>query len=175
VWIPEKISIERISIEPIFYLITINFFLTNYYTMPGKKTRRGKQSKQQVGGWFWEDDDPIFGKSNQWIGRNVIKPISKVVNAANEGLKRTKILSTLARPIGNILGGPTAGAVAGNYLEQAGYGTRRRPRGKAPQHGSGATVYKTRSYPIRALPKAQMGGASPFMLTNNSSFNSVKF
>ena len=135
-----------------------------------RKQKRSKKSNQ-VGGWFWERDDPILGASNRWIGDNVIQP-------ANNFLKTTKILSTIAKPVGTFLGGPEgaiAGGIAGEMLDQAGYGTRRRPRGKAPQHGSGATVYKTRSYPIRALPKAQMGGASSFMLTNNSSFNSVKF
>ena len=34
--------------------------------MPPKKIKRSKKAKQ-VGGWFWERDDPVFDK--------VIKPV----------------------------------------------------------------------------------------------------
>jgi hypothetical protein len=64
--------------------------------MPVKKTKRvAKKPKstrcKQVGGWFWERSDPIFGASNRWIGDKVIKPADKF-------LKDTKILSTIAAP-----------------------------------------------------------------------------
>ena len=96
----------------------------------------------------------------------------------------TPLLKAGFKTVANIIGvpgeiGSAVVGLIGDALDKAnqegGSKHMRRPMGKAPQHGSGATVYKTRSYPIRALPKAQMGGASPFMLTNNSSFNSVKF
>jgi hypothetical protein len=32
--------------------------------MPPRKTKR---SKSQYGGWFWEQSDPVFGKSNKWL------------------------------------------------------------------------------------------------------------
>ena len=32
--------------------------------MPTKKTKR---CKKQSGGWFWEQSDPVFGKSNKWL------------------------------------------------------------------------------------------------------------
>ena len=32
--------------------------------MPTKKTKR---SKAQSGGWWYEQSDPIFGKSNKWL------------------------------------------------------------------------------------------------------------
>ena len=116
--------------------------------MPVKKSKRGKKGKQ-VGGWFWERDDPIFGASNRWIGDKVITPV-------NNFLKDTKVLSTIAGPAGVFLGGPggaIAGTVATAALKHAGYGKKHcRPSAKHMQHGCG----------------------SPFMLTHNSSFNSIK-
>ena len=126
--------------------------------MPVKK--RSKKSKQS-GGYFWERNDPIFGASNRWIGDKVITP-------TNNLLKKTKILSTIAGPVGSFLGGPAgavAGAVASVGLQQLGYGNNARPSGKAPQHGS--NIYRTH--------KPMTGGSSPFLLVNNSSYNSVKF
>ena len=61
-----------------------------------------------------------------------------------------------------------------------------RPGGKHPQMGCGAghsqyrgigSIYIPKGLPMRAKPiyiKTQAGGNSPFMLTNNSSFNSIK-
>ena len=43
--------------------------------MPVKKSKRGKKGKQ-VGGWFWERNDPIFGASNRWIGDKIISPVN---------------------------------------------------------------------------------------------------
>ena len=126
--------------------------------MPVKK--RSKKVKQ-VGAYFWERTDPIFGASNRWIGDKVISPTNKF-------LKKTKILSTIAGPVGSFLGGPAgavAGAVASVGLQQLGYGIHARPSGKAPQHGS--HIYRTH--------KPMTGGNSPFLLVNNSSYNSVKF
>ena len=126
--------------------------------MPVKK--RSKKVKQ-AGGWWYERSDPIFGASNRWIGDKVITP-------TNNLLKKTKILSTIAGPVGSFLGGPAgavAGAVASVGLQQLGYGNNARPSGKAPQYGS--RVYRTH--------KPMTGGGSPFLLTTNSSFNSVKF
>ena len=126
--------------------------------MPVKK--RSKKVKQ-VGGYFWERTDPIFGASNRWIGDKVISPTNKF-------LKKTKILSTIAGPVGSFLGGPAravAGAVASVGLQQLGYGISARPSGKAPQHGS--NIYRTH--------KPMTGGNSPFLLVNKSSYNSVKF
>ena len=155
--------------------------------MPVKKSKRSKKSKQS-GGWFWERDDPIFGASNRWIGDKVITP-------TNNFLKKTKILSSIAGPVGTYLGGPlggVAGAVAGVGLKQLGYGINTRPTGKAPQHGSGTigyrppdnmhqkqNIYKTLPYPVNVskqftLQNMQRGGNSPFLLTHNSSFNSIK-
>ena len=83
-------------------------------------------------------------------------------------LKQTKILSTIAGPVGSFLGGPAgavAGAVASVGLQQLGYGNNARPSGKAPQYGS--HVYR--------IHKPMTGRGSPFLLTNNSSFNQIKF
>ena len=147
--------------------------------MPPKKIKRSKKAKQ-VGGWFWERDDPVFGKSNRWIGDKIIKP-------ADNFLKESKLLSRIITPIGGFLGGPggaIAGAAAGVGLNKAGYGCR--PRGKHPQIGCGAghsqyggigSIYIPKGLPMRAKPiyiKPQTGGNSPFMLANNSSFNSIK-
>ena len=99
--------------------------------MPPKKIKRSKKAKQ-VGGWFFERNDPIFGKSNRWIGDKVIKPVDNF-------LKDTKILSKIITPIGGFLGGPggaIAGATSGVRLNKAGYGCR--PGGKHPQIGCGA-------------------------------------
>ncbi len=101
----------------------------------------------------------------------------------------TPLLKTGVKVIGKVLGfpdivGDTVGGVIGIALNKAnqegGRTHMRRPKSKAPQHGSGGTVYKTQPYPIhnsiyvqRRIP--QMGGSSPFLLTDNSSFNSVKF
>ena len=114
--------------------------------MPVKK--RSTKVKP-VGGYFWERTDPIFGASNRWIGDKVITPV-------NNFLKDTKLLSTIAGSAGALLGGPggeIAGTVATTALKHAGYGKKRcRPSAKHMQHGCG----------------------SPFMLTHNSSFNSIK-
>ena len=126
--------------------------------MPVKKSSK---KVKQAGGWFWERSDPIFGASNRFIGDKIIKP-------TNNLLKKTKLLSTIAGPVGSFLGGPAgavAGAVASVGLQQLGYGIHARPSGKAPQYGS--HVYRTH--------KPMTGGSSPFLLTNNSSFNQVKF
>ena len=124
--------------------------------MPVKKSSK---RVKQAGGWFFERSDPIFGASNRYIGDKIITPTNKF-------LKKTKILSTIAGPVGSFLGGPAgavAGAVASVGLQQLGYGNSARPSGKAPQYGS------------RGTHKPMTGRGSPFLLTNNSSFNSVKF
>ncbi len=126
--------------------------------MPVKKNSK---KVKQAGGWFYEKSDAIFGASNRWLGDKVITPTNKL-------LKKTKILSTIAGPVGSFLGGPAgavAGAVASVGLQQLGYGNIARPSGKAPQHGS--SVYRTH--------KTMTGRGSPSLLTNNSSFNQIKF
>ena len=126
--------------------------------MPVKK--RSKKVNQ-AGGWWYERNDPIFGASNRFIGDKIIKPTNKF-------LKKTKLLSTIAGPVGSFLGGPAgavAGAVASVGLQQLGYGISARPSGKTQQYGS--HVYRTH--------KPMTGGNSPFLLRTNSSFNSVKF
>ena len=80
--------------------------------MPFKKSSK---KVKQVGGWFWERSDPIFGASNRYIG-------DKIITATNKFLK-PKILSTIAGPVGSFLGGPAgavAGAVASVGLQQLG-------------------------------------------------------
>ena len=150
--------------------------------MPPKKIKRSKKAKQ-VGGWFWERNDPVFGASNRWIGDKVIKP-------ADNFLKESKLLSRIITPIGRFLGGPggaIAGAAAGVGLNKAGYGCKPcRPGGKHPQMGCGAghsqyggigSIYIPKGLPMRAKPiyiRTRTGGNSPFMLTTNSSFNSIK-
>ena len=147
--------------------------------MPPNKAKRGKK-KNQEGGWFFERSDPIFGKFNRYVGDKIIKPV-------DNDLKETKLLSKIAGPVGGFFGGP-AGAVVGNLasagLNKAGYGRKPcRPSGKHPQHGCGTMILTNNSkrlipsgLPMRAKPiyKPQTGGNSPFMLTNNSSFNSIK-
>ena len=126
--------------------------------MPVKKSSK---KVKQAGGWWYERSDPIFGASNRYIG-------DKIINPTNKFLKKTKILSTIAGPVGSFLGGPAgavAGAVASVGLQQLGYGIHARPSAKAPQHGS--HIYRTH--------KPMTGGNSPFLLVNNSSYNSVKF
>ena len=101
----------------------------------------------------------------------------------------TSLLKAGFKTVANINGvpgeiGSAVGGLIGDALDKAnpegGIKHMRRPMGKAPQHGSGATVYKTRSYPIKSniyvqprIPK--MGGALPFLLTHKSSSNSAKF
>ena len=79
--------------------------------------------------------------------------------------------SNLVAPGSGALTGPAA-----TYgLQQLGLGKnhRLRPTGKPPQHGSGTILYKTQPYPVKIKPMT--GGSSPFLLANNSSYNSVKF
>ena len=139
--------------------------------MPPKKSKRCKKPKQ-VGGWFWERNDPVFGSSNRWIGDKVIKP-------ADIFLKESKLLSRIITPIGGFLGGPVgaiAGATAGVGLGKAGYGYKPcRPSAKHSQNG--CVTFIPKGLPLMAKPKyikTQTGGNSPFMLTTNSSFNSIK-
>ena len=74
--------------------------------MPPKKTKR---SKAQSGGWFYEQSDPIFGKSNKWLATQA--------GYIDDDLKSSKRLS--------------------KAVQELGYG-RRRPHGKHVQHGSGS-------------------------------------
>ena len=91
------------------------------------------------------------------------------------------MLSRIITPIGGFLGGPggaIAGAAAGVGLNKAGYGRKPcRPSAKHSQYGCGAghsqMVIKNMPY-INTSLRPQTGGNSPFMLTNNSSFNSIK-
>ena len=91
--------------------------------------------------------------------------------------------------MGGFLGGPggaIAGATAGVGLNKAGYGRKPcRPSAKHPQCGCGARHsqvsvlgnLKPSGLPMWVKPiyiKTQTGGNSPFMLTTNSSFNSIK-
>ena len=59
--------------------------------MTVKKNKFCKTTNKQRSGWFWEDHQPIFGKSNRWI--------KTAANDINDGLKRTTILSSIAAPI----------------------------------------------------------------------------
>ena len=76
------------------------------------------------------------------------------------------------------LGGPVgavSGAVLGVGLNKAGYGHKPcRPSAKHSQYGCG--ILKPSGLPMRAKPiyKPQTGGNNPFMLTTNSSFNTIK-
>ena len=139
--------------------------------MPPKKSKKCKKPKQ-VGGWFWERNDPVFGASNRYIGDKIIKPVDNF-------LKESKLLSKIITPIGGFLGGPggaIAGATAGVGLNKAGYGRKPcRPSAKHPQYRCGILIPS--GLPMRAKPtyiKTQTGGNSPFMLTTNSSFNSIR-
>ena len=79
--------------------------------------------------------------------------------------------SNLVAPGSGALTGPAA-----TYgLQQLGLGKnhRLRPTGKPPQHGSGTILYRTQPYAVKTKPMT--GGNSPFLLANNSSYNSVKF
>ena len=122
--------------------------------MTVKKKKCCKTSNKKRAGWFWEDHDPIFGKSNRWI--------KTAANDINDGLKRTKILSSIAAPIAgfaatlgsfNPVVGTVAGIAASAGLKELGYGKRRRPHGKAMQHVSG----------------------SPFMNPNAACFGTIRF
>lgn len=131
--------------------------------MPIKKTRKTKRSKTQSGGWFWEDDDPYFGKSNRWIKGAASSINANVIQPTNNFLKKTKLLSTIAAPVVgfasglasfNPIVGTVAGAAAAAGVRELGYGRRRaRPHGKHMQHGSG----------------------SPFMNPNAASFGTIQF
>ena len=141
--------------------------------MPPKKIKRSKKAKQ-VGGWFWERNDHVFGASNRWIGDKVIKP-------ADNFLKESKLLSRIITPIGGFLGGPggaIAGAAAGVGLNKAGYGRKPcRPSAKHPQCGGIGRIYIPSGLPMWGKPtyiRTQTGDNSLFMLTTNSNFNSIK-
>ena len=115
----------------------------------------------------------MFGSSNRWIGDKVFKP-------ADNFLKDTKLLSRIVTPLSGLFGGPggaVAGAAAGVGLNKAGYGRKpSRPSAKHSQYG-GIGILIPSGLPMRAKPiyiKTQTGGNSPFLQTNNSSFNSIK-
>ena len=76
--------------------------------MPHKKT---KGCKKQCGGWFWEQSDPVFGKSNKWLATQA--------GYIDDDLKSSKRLS--------------------KAVQELGYG-KRRPNGKHMQHGSGSPL-----------------------------------
>ena len=44
--------------------------------MPVKKS---SNKVKQLGGYFWERNDPIFGASNRWIEDKVITPTNKLL------------------------------------------------------------------------------------------------
>ncbi len=74
--------------------------------------------------------------------------------------------------------GDAVGGLFGNAMEKAnqeGGSAKRRPTGKAAQHGSGSIVYKTQPYPVNLKQISMMGGSSPLLLTTNSSFYRVQF
>ena len=77
--------------------------------MPTKKTRVKKTTNKQRSGWFWEQRDPIFGKSNKWVATQA--------GYIDDDLKSSKRLS--------------------KAVQELGYG-RRRPHGKHMQHGCGS-------------------------------------
>ncbi len=74
--------------------------------MPTKKTKR---CKKQSGGWFWEQSDPVLGKSNKWLATQA--------GYIDDDLKSSKPLS--------------------KAVQELGYGTRRL-HGKHMQHGCGS-------------------------------------
>ena len=57
--------------------------------MPNKKTKR---SKAQSGGYFWEQSDPIFGKSNKWLATQA--------GYIDDDLKSSKRLSKAVQELG---------------------------------------------------------------------------
>ncbi len=59
--------------------------------MPHKKTKR---SKAQSGGWFWEQSDPVFGKSKKWLATQA--------GYIDDDLKQSKRLS---KPVGELVYG----------------------------------------------------------------------
>ena len=102
-------------------------------------------------------------KLGQWIEDNHV--VSKLAGGV------IGFASNLVAPGSGALTGPAA-----TYgLQQLGLGKnhRLRPTGKPPQHGSGTILYRTQPYPVKTKPMT--GGSSPFLLANNSSYNSVKF
>ena len=131
--------------------------------MPTKKTRVKKTTNKQRSGWFWEQRDPIFGKSNKWLAVQAGKIDDNVIKPTDKFLKETKLLSTIAAPVVgfatglaslNPIVGTVAGATAAAGLRYAGYGKHRgRPHGKHMQYGSG----------------------SPFMNPNAASFGTIQF
>ena len=68
---------------------------------------------------------------------------------------------TIIPVVGSIIGAQVWDKIQ-ERKQQTG-GSTHRPIGKAPQHGSGATVYRTQSYPVKNKPMT--GGNSPFLLT----------
>ena len=102
-------------------------------------------------------------KLGQWIEDNHV--VSKLAGGV------IGFASNLVAPWSGALTGPAA-----TYgLQQLGLGKnhRLRPTGKPPQHGSGTILYRAQPYPVKTKPMT--GGSSPFLLANNSSYNSVKF
>ncbi len=57
--------------------------------MPPKKTKR---CKKQRGGWFYEQSDPGFGKSNKWL--------STQAGYIDDDLKSSKRLSKAVQELG---------------------------------------------------------------------------
>ncbi len=104
-----------------------------------------------------------LSKLGQWIKDNHV--VSKLAGGV------IAFASNLVAPGSGALTGPAATYA----IQQLGLGMkhRRRPTGKPPQHGSGSIVYRTQPSPVKTKPMT--GGNSPFLLTNNSSLNMVKF
>ena len=118
-----------------------------------------------------------------------VVPKSDLGNFIQDNHIISKTLGGLVGAATNLIvpfSGIVAGSAATYGLQQLGLGKKpHRPPGKHPIHGSGlqsalAALQKTLASNARPMRRAHTakpmtGGNSPFLLTHNSSFNSVKF
>lgn len=136
--------------------------------------RKSKSKSKMNGGWFWEQKDPYFGSFN--------KGVAKIAGNVDDALKKSKILSGVAKPILTsigtaagtalgALGGPAAGygASAGAYLgdKAGGYASD-----YLAQKGYGVKPPASGGYGKRAPPNTgAYAGLNPAKGPNRSSAN----
>ena len=137
--------------------------------MPRKSKSKGGKTggitagNKMNGGYFWEQKDPYFGSFN--------KGVAKIAGNVDDALKKSKIISSVAKPIltslgtatGTALGalggpaaaygasagaylGDKAGGYASDYLAQKGYGVKPPASGGYGMRGRGGKTPNTGSY-----------------------------
>ena len=139
--------------------------------------------------WYLARAGKAYKKPSDIDESKYVVPKSDLGNFIQDNHIISKTLGGLVGAATNLIvpfSGIVTGSAATYGLQQLGLGKKpRRPSGKHPMHGSGlqsalAALQKTlasKAHPMRRAhtAKPMTGGNSPFLLTNNSSFNSVKF